>query len=34
MNELVRMGLVGKTTKRLYHVLREKIEAFIPPVAS
>jgi Fic family protein len=33
MNDLVKMGLVIKTGRRHYRVLREKIEAFIPPVA-
>lgn len=33
MNELVRLGLVEKSGARRYRVLREKIEAFIPPVA-
>lgn len=34
MNELVRLDLVTKTGPRRYRVLREKIEAFIPPVAA
>ena len=33
MNELVKLGLVVKVSKRNYRVLRERIEAFIPPVS-
>lgn len=33
MNDLAKMGLVEKVGYRSYRVLREKIEAFIPPVA-
>jgi Fic family protein len=33
MNDLARMGLAEKVGHRGYRVLREKIEAFIPPVA-
>ncbi|WP_167759025.1 Fic family protein [Blastococcus sp. TF02A_35] len=34
MNDLAKMGLVAKVSHRHYRVLREKIEAFIPPVAN
>ncbi|SRR6266498_339396 len=34
MNDLVKMGLVKKLAYRQYRVLREIIEAFIPPVAA
>lgn len=33
MNDLVKLGLVTKQGRRRYRVLRDKIEAFIPPVA-
>ncbi|MFJ1760358.1 Fic family protein [Amycolatopsis sp. NPDC088138] len=33
MNQLWKMGLVEKVGRREYRVLREKIKAFIPPVA-
>jgi Fic family protein len=33
MNDLVKMELVEKLHRRRYRVLRERIEAFIPPVA-
>jgi Fic family protein len=34
MNDLLKLGLVTKVGRRHYRVLREKIEAFIPPVSS
>lgn len=33
MNDLAKMGLVEKLSKRTYRARREVIEAFIPPVA-
>ena len=33
MNDLAKLGVVEKMTYRHYRVLREKIEAFIPPVS-
>ncbi len=33
MNELVKMNLVARSGRRSYQVLRDIIEAFIPPVA-
>ncbi|MEU0883668.1 Fic family protein [Lentzea sp. NPDC005914] len=33
MNELAKLGLVGRVGQRRYRVRRDKIQAFIPPVA-